>query len=1151
MSVFTGDQDDYDALQRTVQKIVAENKLASHVSVHVMNAVTSFDLPSKMFCIWPTPKTGYRASHLFNIQKHIREHCRDNDIALIGHSTDSAGFSQSLAKKVMVPQPELIEAGVMYLGLGIEEEQYLAPYFWQYPTIMYLDFEHNQRSAMRQLNYDTLDLVMYEEGDVTIKVTMTDLHNLRVQCEEKNVELLLSENDIKMVKYLGINSDAAYKIFNQSLVSLLEEHVPHSVGTVIYITMIEALMSPFTTILDPVSVVENVSKGLTIMRLWKKWLELKKIQLYAKAGAAKNSKLRGHFITRQTYDSLEIQGHAAILHQLALFQHSVRREPAQATPRRASTITTERFIGQMQSKTNHIQDSCRDVPSVAECIGRASRIQHSISTLHNLEKDNVKIKPSSNRKKTISKDFTEKTTLVYKYPNTYRMFQEELIKAYRKGVQLAQEILKTKLPTNFSACLEEASAWKTPYSFEYNCKLIEDAPDYDLIHLSPAFVADDKEDEKGDDDLEPEAEGEDRQSMEEDNGKSEELGEANEAEKKEEEENVSVYINRQGKEIHIAAALKMTLGAKDIISKDRHKRHWVSNKLKSNFSLSDQHEIKVLKFYAVKTKRTFSVIQLTDIKEDGKQVQSAERLSKTVITGVILDVDEKGMITRSKFPKLCKWTASKAIIGEVFLMSSVDGFNFSEESRKFLEKKGYISCHGDVAKPNGEAIEVDAYLKDDHYEVEKILSSRINAKSHNEEYLVKFKGYPDSENTWLGADMFNQPVEFTTTSKSGRKRRHRTRNDNPGEAYDAMDYDNKTAERNEDSDFDDEPVQPRKKRKSRILISLPSSEEENNSSETDEELLRSQMEPVKKNMEVEDTISGDLMKDMQRLASPWGGCTSNGIKLINTCTIDNVLSALALEYSWNEAFRTEVEKLATTDNVCRCLLSVFQDAASNNWDVARLRWMKNIVGKNVVRSTMDCWGAETQVVSHIETSALCRNATQKNTNCTACGKRCKNVAYLQMQALLGRWCRDEPEDASSQTRLPIEQILNRAYSKEGCPGLCSCKAPAIVSFNATVLPKLFAFYIADFIALKEGRRYNNRDSLQLKVDVTLNGQIRSYEMRCVTVSQPGHFRSLLFVKGHWFEYNPFRHGHKKVSRNINDLQIKDGEQIQTVLYIQT
>jgi hypothetical protein len=134
-----------------------------------------------------------------------------------------------------------------------------------------------------------------------------------------------------------------------------------------------------------------------ILRLWKKWLELSNMPLCAKPAAAKNPKLRGHFITKQTYDSSEIQAHATIFHQLALFLHSNNLRAGNTSPRRASTLSTERVIGQMQSKTNHIQDSCNDVPTVAECIDRATKIQHSISTLIQLEKDTIQVKQSSNQ----------------------------------------------------------------------------------------------------------------------------------------------------------------------------------------------------------------------------------------------------------------------------------------------------------------------------------------------------------------------------------------------------------------------------------------------------------------------------------------------------------------------------------------------------------------------------------------------------------------------------------------------------------------------------------------------------------------------------------------------------------------------------------
>ena len=86
----------------------------------------------------------------------------------------------------MTPHPEFVDAGVLYLGLGMEEERYLAPYFWKFPSIMFLDFEHNQRSAMRQLKYDTLDITMHKDK-YTINVTMDHLANLRSECEKKNV----------------------------------------------------------------------------------------------------------------------------------------------------------------------------------------------------------------------------------------------------------------------------------------------------------------------------------------------------------------------------------------------------------------------------------------------------------------------------------------------------------------------------------------------------------------------------------------------------------------------------------------------------------------------------------------------------------------------------------------------------------------------------------------------------------------------------------------------------------------------------------------------------------------------------------------------------------------------------------------------------
>ncbi|SRR6266702_3179505 len=39
--------------------------------------------------------------------------------------------------------------------------------------------------------------------------------------------------------------------------------------------------------------------------------------------------------------------------------------------------------------------------------------------------------------------------------------------------------------------------------------------------------------------------------------------------------------------------------------------------------------------------------------------------------------------------------------------------------------------------------------EDEHYEVEKVLQSKISPNHKGILYLIKWKGYPDSENSWL------------------------------------------------------------------------------------------------------------------------------------------------------------------------------------------------------------------------------------------------------------------------------------------------------------------------------------------------------------------------------------------------------------------
>ena len=65
---------------------------------------------------------------LFFLEKH------ENPIHLFGCSTDSAGFPL-LAAVQMRTNLENINNGMLYLRPGLEEERFLAPYYWSLPAI--------------------------------------------------------------------------------------------------------------------------------------------------------------------------------------------------------------------------------------------------------------------------------------------------------------------------------------------------------------------------------------------------------------------------------------------------------------------------------------------------------------------------------------------------------------------------------------------------------------------------------------------------------------------------------------------------------------------------------------------------------------------------------------------------------------------------------------------------------------------------------------------------------------------------------------------------------------------------------------------------------------------------------------------------------
>ena len=188
----------------------------------------------------------------------------------------------------MTPNAEDISNGIFYLGLGVEDEKFLAPYYWFLPAICYLDYDHKQRLFLKSLKYKTRQLTFWKEsGSISRIASIQHLKDLRQQCQEKELDSGLNATNLILIYFCDQNSDACERLFTERIADLLDIHVPGSQGTSLYIRSMFHLIEPFRKpgFSLPCDVQKSVSCSITILCLWKKVIELQRLLLHLKHGA--------------------------------------------------------------------------------------------------------------------------------------------------------------------------------------------------------------------------------------------------------------------------------------------------------------------------------------------------------------------------------------------------------------------------------------------------------------------------------------------------------------------------------------------------------------------------------------------------------------------------------------------------------------------------------------------------------------------------------------------------------------------------------------------------------------------------------------------------------------------------------------------------
>lgn len=256
-----------------------------------------------------------------------------------------------------------------------------------------------RRTFLRVLKYDTRNLTFYKDSRGSVVATISHLRELMRVCSQIGQSLPFSANDL-LISFFDQRPDTANRIFTLKVAEMLHKYVKGSEGTCLFITAVHFLTEPFfnASYGSPEDIQKALSTGITILRLWKRYLEIRKMRLHSQTNAAKIKERRGNFITYGAYTTSELLFSAGTLHSLAMYLHFKHLGPDIYSPQRSRAIAAKKIIEQLQGKTNQIQ-SLDTSPTYADTINKTKDLSFVIEALSELSTyEGVKIPATSNSK---------------------------------------------------------------------------------------------------------------------------------------------------------------------------------------------------------------------------------------------------------------------------------------------------------------------------------------------------------------------------------------------------------------------------------------------------------------------------------------------------------------------------------------------------------------------------------------------------------------------------------------------------------------------------------------------------------------------------------------------------------------------------------
>ena len=179
---------------------------------------------------------------------------------------------------------------------------------------------------------------------------------------------------------------------------------------------------------------------MTVFRLWRKILEMKKMRLHSEQNASQFPEKRGKFITVGCFKTAEILFAAATNHMLAIFVYFKGLGPENSSLYKSGTKTKERIISGLQSKTTQIQ-SLDAQPIASDILNKISTVQFNQLAEDKLVQNGTKKQASTNRKR-ISHSVKAAEKKTYQYPKLFSEFLDQQRVSYNEGIREGKELFE-------------------------------------------------------------------------------------------------------------------------------------------------------------------------------------------------------------------------------------------------------------------------------------------------------------------------------------------------------------------------------------------------------------------------------------------------------------------------------------------------------------------------------------------------------------------------------------------------------------------------------------------------------------------------------------------------------------------------------------